>query len=116
MPVAFDTVGGDVFRRSADCVAPLGHLVTILGDHAGDRGPVLLYRSITVHHEFMGARLASEVDPAHQGMVLTGLAQLVDQGFLRPHVSARYPLAKHAEAHRQVDTGRTIGKVVVELR
>ena len=116
VPVVFDTVGGEVFRRSVDCVAPLGQLVTILGDHAGDRGPVLLYRSITVHHEFMGARLANEVDPAHQGTVLTGLAQLVDQGLLRPHVSARFPLAQLADAHRQIDTGRTIGKVAVEVR
>ena len=90
--------------------------MTILGDHVGDRGPVLLYRSITVHHEFMGARLAYDVDPGHQGAVLDGLSHLIDRGLLRPHVSARFPLERLADAHRQVDTGRTIGKVVVELR
>jgi NADPH2:quinone reductase len=116
LPVVLDTVGGDVFRRSIDCVAPLGQLVTILGDSAGDRGPQLLYRSITVHHEFMGARLAYDVDPAHQGAILTSLARLVDRGLLRPHVGARLPLAEVAEAHRRIETGRTIGKIVVTVR
>jgi len=116
VPVVLDTVGGDVFRRSIDCVAPLGQLVTILGDNAGDRGPVLLYRSITIHHEFMGARLAYEADPPAQGAILAGLARLVDRGLLRPHVSLRLPLAQVAEGHRQIETGRTIGKIAVLVR
>lgn len=115
-PIVFDTVGGDVFRRSIDCVAPLGHLVTILGDHAGDRASTLLYRSITVHHEFMGARLAYDVDPGHQGAILASLGRLVDAGLLRPHVSVRLPLSEVAEAHRRSETGRTIGKVAVLVR
>ena len=90
--------------------------MTILHDSAGDRGAALLYRSITIHHEFMGARLAYDVDPGHQGAILASLARLVDHGLLRPHVSARLPLADLAEAHRRIETGRTIGKMAILVR
>jgi NADPH2:quinone reductase len=115
LPVVFDTVGDDIFRRSIDCVAPGGQLVTILGATPGDGAAKLLYRSITVHYEFMGARVAYGLDPGHQGSVLAGLARLVDRGLLRPHVSRRLPLADIAEAHRQLETGHTIGKVAITV-
>lgn len=116
LPVVLDTVGGEVFRRSIDCVAPLGQLVTILPDTAGDRGAVLLNRSITIHHEFMGARQAHDVEPGHQGAILASLARLVDGGLLRPHVSGRLPLTEVAEGHRRIETGRTIGKLAILVR
>lgn len=108
-----DTVGGETFQRSIECVTPGGQLVTILAATPGDRAPLLLYRSITVHYEFMGARVANGLDPAHQGAILTSLARLVDRGLVRPHVSARFPLEQVADAHRLIETGRTIGKIAI---
>ncbi|HVX94953.1 MAG TPA: zinc-binding dehydrogenase [Polyangia bacterium] len=111
--VVLDTVGEETFRRSIDCVTPGGQLVTILASTPGDRAPLLLYRSITVHYEFMGARVANDLDPGRQGKILASLARLVDRGLLHVHVSARFPLARLADAHRQIETGRTIGKIAV---
>ena len=111
--VVLDTVGGETFQRSIDCVVPGGQIVTILPVTPGDRAATLLYRSITVHYEFMGARVANELDPGHQGDILTSLARLVDRGLLRVHVGARFPLAQVADAHRRIETGRTIGKLAV---
>jgi NADPH2:quinone reductase len=115
VPVLFDTVGDETFRRSIDCVSVGGQLVTILGATPGDQAAKLLYRSITVHYEFMGVRVAHGIDPAHHGRILSGLARLVDRGLLRPHVSHQFALADVAEAHRQVETGHTIGKVAVRV-
>jgi NADPH2:quinone reductase len=116
LPVVFDTVGGDNFKRSIECVAALGQLVTILGADAGDRAQLLLNRGITVHYEFMGVRVAYGIQPEKQGAILRSIAQLVDNGLLRPHVSLRLPLEKVAEGHRQIESGRTIGKVVIAVR
>jgi len=113
--VVLDTVGDDTFRRSIGCVAPGGQLVTILPSTPGDGAPVLLYRSITVHYEFMGARVANDLEPARQGAILSSIANLVDRGLLRPHVSAVFPLDRLADAHRQVESGHTIGKVAVTV-
>jgi NADPH2:quinone reductase len=111
--IVLDTVGDDTFRRSIDCVAPGGQLVTILASTPGDRAPVLLYRSITVHYEFMGARVANDLDPGHQGRILESLGRLVERGLLRVHVGARFGLEDVAEAHRRIETRRMIGKIAV---
>ncbi|HTA20952.1 MAG TPA: zinc-binding dehydrogenase [Polyangia bacterium] len=111
--VVLDTVGDETFRRSIDCVAPGGQLVTILAATPGDRAPILLYRSVSVHYEFMGARVANDLDPGHQGRILTSIARLVDRGLLRVHVGARFPLDQVGDAHHQIETGRTIGKLAV---
>jgi NADPH:quinone reductase len=111
--VVLDTVGDETFRRSIDCVAPGGQLVTILPATPGDRAPTLLYRSITVHYEFMGTRVANDLDPGRQGAILTSIARLVDRGLLHVHVGGRYALEEVANAHRQIETGRTIGKLAV---
>jgi NADPH2:quinone reductase len=111
--VVFDTVGEETFRRSIACVAPGGQLVTILASTPGDRAPELLYRSITVHYELMGMRVAYDVDPARQGAILTSIARLVDGGLLRVHVGRRVPLAEVGEAHRLIESGHTIGKIAI---
>jgi NADPH2:quinone reductase len=115
LPVVMDTVGDETFQRSIDCVAPGGQLVTILGAVPGQRADALLFRSITVHYEFMGARVAYGIDPAHQGGILAGLARLVDRGLLRVQLATRLPLAQVADGHRQIETGRTIGKIAIEV-
>jgi NADPH:quinone reductase len=116
LPVVFDTVGGDVFLQSIDCAGVNGHVVTIVGANTGDRGQSLLYRNVTVHYEFMGIPTAYEVEPERPGQILSGIARLVDAGLLTPHVSHRFPLEQVADGHRQVETSRTIGKVVIEVR
>ena len=116
VPVVIDTVGGEVFQKSLDCASVNGQVVTILGSSTGDRGRGLLYKNVTVHYEFMGIPTAHELDPERPGQILTGMARLVDAGLLTPRVSQRLPLEKVAEGHRQVETGRTIGKVVIVVR
>lgn len=116
VPVVLDTVGGEVFAKSLDCAAINGQVVTILGSNTGDRSRGLLYRNVSVHYEFMGVPTAHEIEPERPGQILAGIAQLVDSGLLRPHVSLRLPLEQIAAAHRQVESGRTIGKVAVSVR
>jgi len=69
--VVLDTVGEETFRRSIECVAAGGQLVTILASTPGDKVPLLLYRSITVHYEFMGVPVAHDLAPERQGAALT---------------------------------------------
>jgi NADPH2:quinone reductase len=116
VPVVIDTVGGDTFLSSLDCAAVNGQIVTILGSNTGDRGRGLLYRNVTIHYEFMGIPTAYEIEPERPGNILSSIANLVDGGLLRPHVSHRFALEEVAEGHRQVETGRTVGKVAIIVR
>lgn len=118
VPVAFDTIGGDSFVQSLDCAAVNGHVVTILGgstDLAG-RGQALLYKNVTISYEFMGIPTAHEIEPERPGKILRTIAKLVDTGALRPEVRHRFPLDRLPDAHAQVETGRTIGKVSVTVK
>ena len=118
VPVAFDTVGGDVFVQCLDSIAINGHVVTILGGSTDlrQRGQHLLYRNATISYEFMGIPTAHEIEPERPGRILATIAKLTDAGALRPEVRHRFPLERLAEAHRQVETGRTVGKVAVTVR
>jgi NADPH:quinone reductase-like Zn-dependent oxidoreductase len=116
VPVVIDTVGGDTFLQTLDCAALNGQIVTILGSNTGDRGRGLLYRNVTIHYEFVGVPTAHEIEPERPGNILTSIANLVDSGLLRPHVSHRFALEDVAEGHRQVETGRTVGKVAIIVR
>jgi len=118
VPVAFDTVGGDVFVQCLDCVGVNGHVVTILGGSTDlkQRGQALLYRNVTISYEFMGIPTAHEIEPQRPGEILAAIAQLADAGGLRPEVRHRFPLERLADAHRQVETGRTVGKVSVTIK
>ncbi len=90
--------------------------MTILGANTADRGQGLLYRNVSVHYEFMGIPTAYEIEPERPAQILTGVAQLVDGGWLKPHVSHVFPLERVGDGHRQVETSRTVGKVAITVR
>lgn len=50
------------------------------------------------------------------GAMLQRLADVVESGAVTPVVDAVLPLADIAEAHRRVESGRTRGKIVIQLR
>ena len=62
-----------------------------------------------------GVRVASFlVEP--DGHALGEIAGLIEQGAVRIEVEAVFPLAEAAAAHRQLEAGRTRGKLVLEVR
>ncbi len=42
--------------------------------------------------------------------------RLVDEGFVRPIVGARFPLERAADALEHIDGRRAVGKVVLDVR
>ncbi|MFI6036511.1 NADP-dependent oxidoreductase [Streptomyces sp. NPDC051315] len=93
---AFDTIGGDTLRTSANLLAPEGRLVSIADPDAVDYGG---------RYHF--------VRPDHED--LTRLAELAEQGVVSVHVSETYPLERAADAYRSNEEGRTRGKIVVTV-
>lgn len=116
LPVIFDTVGGETFKKSIECVSPLGQLVAITASDPGAVTPLLLYKSITVHYEFMGARVAYNQQPEKQGEILRQIASLIDAGKLKVHVSKVWQFEELVEAHLAIESNRTIGKMAVNVK
>ncbi|WP_338877078.1 NADP-dependent oxidoreductase [Spirosoma sp. SC4-14] len=100
-----DTIGGDLINRSLDVVKPGGTLISIptgLHDSANEKA-----KAKGVHSFFTMVQ--------SNGNDMHALAKLMQQGILKPHVSQTFPFSEMAEAHKQVESGRTVGKVVVTL-
>ena len=51
----------------------------------------------------------------HQGEILRRGAELFEAGELRVHVDKTFPLERAAEAHALVASGKTMGKVVLNV-
>ena len=114
-PVVMDNVGGRVFNQSLACLAVHGRLVTILGPPRD--APIADYflRDITIALEFMSAPTIFNTHPGSQGQILETVKELVEAGKLTPHVSHRFKLDELADAHRQQETRRTLGKIAVTV-
>jgi zinc-binding alcohol dehydrogenase family protein len=99
----------------ADIVRPFGH-ITAIDEPAGLDVLPLKAKSIAWHWELMFTRPLFGYDLIAQQRLLTRTAELVDGGVLRSTVTKSIPsfdAAGLTEAHRDVETGRMVGKVVV---
>ena len=101
--VVFDTIGGETSVRSLRTLRPGGILVSILPVGSDE-----LY----VEADKLGVRAVRMlVDSSRHN--LESITELVEQGALRPTIAEVFPLEQAAEAHRQGETGRTSGKMVL---
>jgi NADPH:quinone reductase-like Zn-dependent oxidoreductase len=100
--VVFDAVGGDTFERALHTVKRGGFLVTAVGFPAAGVG------------EELGVQVARVFCKPNAG-TLREISALVEAGKLNPHVSSVLPLAEVREALRLSETGRTRGKIVLQI-
>lgn len=100
-----DTIGGDNIDRSLEVIKPGGTLVSI---------PSGLSEQVTEKAKAKGIRGAFILVQSN-GEDMRTLADLLAQGKLRSHVSQTFAFADMDKAHLQVESGRTVGKVVVMI-
>ncbi|MDQ1034413.1 NADPH:quinone reductase-like Zn-dependent oxidoreductase [Streptomyces sp. V3I8] len=104
--VVLDTVGGDYRSRSLRTLRPGGLLVSL--SVSGSPELAKEARGLGVR----AVEMLVEADQAGMGAV----AALVAAGRLRATVAEVFPLAEAAKAHAAGDTGRTVGKLVLQVR
>lgn len=100
--IVLDSVGGETQARSYSVLKKGGFLVSIvqppdpaLLEKHGVRGKVIL------------------VQPSGEQLAL--IAALIDEGRIRPHVGATFPLAEASAAHELSKAGGTRGKIVLTV-
>ncbi|MEU2715225.1 NADP-dependent oxidoreductase [Streptomyces sp. NPDC007205] len=93
---AFDTIGGDTLRTSADLLAPAGRLASIADPEVAGYGGRYCF-----------------VRPDAED--LAELTRLAEAGAVSVHVQETFPLERTADAHRLNQEGRTRGKIVVTV-
>jgi NADPH2:quinone reductase len=113
--VILDMVGGEYFSRNVDALAMEGRLVeiaTLQGASAELNILTIMQRRLTVTGSTLRVRSVAE-----KGAIASALREhvwpLLETGAVQPIVYATFPLRDAAAAHRVMESGAHIGKLVL---
>jgi len=112
-----DVVGSDYLARNLESLAPDGHLVVIGGSTAPttlDLG-LLMAKRASVTATMLRARPADQKAAIVAG-VIRDVLPLYETEAIRPVVDTVIPLPDAAAAHRLLESGKTVGKVILDNR
>jgi len=115
--IVLDMVGGDYLARNLECLCEDGRHVSI----AVQRGPTgeanlarIMQKRLTLTGSTLRARSGE-----FKALVADELARAVwphvEAGKLKPVIDSTFPLAEAAEAHRRMEAGAHVGKIVLEV-
>lgn len=104
--VVLDTLGGDVLHESVGMVKESGKIITLPSSDI-DQATLDLAAAANIDISFILVE--------SNGQDMKSIATLLEQRHLKAHVSATYDFAEMDKAHLHLETGRTVGKVVVTI-
>jgi putative PIG3 family NAD(P)H quinone oxidoreductase len=113
--VVLDMVGGDYLPRNLDCLAEDGRHVSIAvqrGATAELNIGTIMRRRLTLTGSTLRPRSA-EFKSLVAEELLRNVWPLVAQGQLKPVVDTIFPLTAAADAHRRMEAGEHVGKIVL---
>jgi len=115
--IVVDPVGGDRFTDSLRSLREGGRAV-VVGFTGGSIPEVRVNRLLLNNVDVVGAGWGAFVmgKPDINQEIGAEINRLVDEGFVRPLVGARFPLEQAADALELIDGRGATGKVVLELR
>ena len=100
-----DTIGGETLVHSIDVVKEGGKIVSVIPPMNEDLVKKASDRNVELSLHFV----------SNNGRDMSFFADMFKKGVLKSHVSAIYLFDEMGKAHTSVETGRTVGKIVVTL-
>lgn len=101
----FDTIGGETLEHSIDITRPGGSIISILPLKNEDLKTRAKQKNINL--SLWGLKF--------NGEDLRAFAEVMAKGNIKSRIAKVYPFTSMAEAHDQVETHRTAGKIVLEI-
>ncbi|WP_026465033.1 NADP-dependent oxidoreductase [Adhaeribacter aquaticus] len=101
--IVLDPLGGDNTRKSLEVLKAGGYLISIVGGVTEEIKNLAEQKGISAANYLVQS----------SGSDMEQLAQLLQSGEIKAHVYQEYPFENIGEAHQQVETAKTRGKVVV---
>lgn len=99
-----DAIGGDNIDNSLIVTKPGGSIISI---------PTGLNEAVTAKAATKGVKGYFMLVQSN-GDDMKSVAGLLGKGIIRAHVSQTFPFSQMAEAHQSIETGRTVGKIVID--
>jgi NADPH2:quinone reductase len=114
VPVVYDSVGKTTWEGSLDCLRPRGLMVSF-GNASGPVAPVNLgilstKGSLFVTRPTLATHIASRADLVERS---NALFDIVKSGKVKIETTAKYKLADAAQAHRDLESRKTTGSVIL---
>lgn len=114
-PFILDTVGGANLDKCLQAAAINGHVVTTAARASHDLTP-MHNKSLSLHAVFMLLPLLKNQDRSSHSEILTKIAEIVDQGVLKPLIDPHtFTLETISDAHAFLESGQAKGKVLVTI-
>ena len=115
--IVLDMIGGDYVPRNLECLAEEGRHVSIAVQR-GMEATIPLWQVMRKRLVLTGSTLRAR-DATFKSLVADELARAVwphvEQGRLKPVIDSTFPLAQAADAHRRMESGEHIGKIVLTM-
>jgi NADPH2:quinone reductase len=115
--VILDIIGGSYTPRNLDCLAKDGRLVQV-GLMGGATAEIPLRQILLKRLTMTGSTLRIRT-PYEKGLIAGALERevwpLLEAALVRPVVDTTWPLRNAADAHRRLESGEAIGKVVLTV-
>ncbi|MBN9219966.1 MAG: zinc-dependent alcohol dehydrogenase family protein [Mesorhizobium sp.] len=113
--VVIDTVGGENLDRSFQAASVGGRIAATAARSTHDLSP-LHAKALSLHVVFMLIPLLENVGREDHGRIMRDITALVESGKLRPLVDPTdFRLDQLPDAFRHLESGRPLGKVVVDV-
>ncbi len=114
VPVVYDSVGKTTWEGTLDCLRPRG-LIVSFGNASGPVAPVNLgilsaKGSLYVTRPTLATHIASRADLVERS---NALFEVVKSGKVKIETTAKYKLADAAQAHRDLESRKTTGSVIL---
>jgi putative PIG3 family NAD(P)H quinone oxidoreductase len=116
--VVLDMVGGDYLARNISCLAEEGRHVSIAMQR-GAKAEIPIWPVMAKRLTLTGSTLRAR-PPAFKAALAEELRREVwprlGDGAIRPVIDSTFPLADAAAAHRRMESGKHVGKIVLAVR
>jgi NADPH:quinone reductase-like Zn-dependent oxidoreductase len=115
--IVLDMIGGDYLPRNLLCLVEEGRHVSIAVQR-GAKAELPIWQVMAKRLTLTGSTLRAR-DPAFKAALAAELLREVwphlDAGTIRPVIDSTFPLASAADAHRRMESGTHVGKIVLTV-
>ncbi|GGE89005.1 NADPH:quinone reductase [Chishuiella changwenlii] len=101
-----ESIGGENFQKSVSVLKHFGSIVTLPSGHTKD--DELKAEEKNLHACYFMSVFSNKHD-------IESIANLLEQNILKPHISKVFDFDEMHKAHLEIETGRTVGKIVVQI-
>ena len=114
--VVYDTLGGDNIPRSWEASKSNGIVISCQSNSTHDMTPIHA-KGLTFAGVLMLIPLLNGQGRAHFGWIMNEIASLVDAGKIAPVLDeTNFSLDQVADAHQRWESGKAIGKIVINVK